>query len=341
MWIRKVGGMLTPSILPFVAFAHHSVGANFDPNVTTEVEGEITEILWRNPHVAFTLTTTDSDGTVAEWNLQSHSVSILRRMGTVDPFVQIGDRVKAAGWPARRGQGMFVNNMLLPTGEEFVFGFGAEPADLRWSDRLWGTNERWFAETGDSSAAGRGIFRTWSTTLARGQHAFWLPEYPLTESARATQAAFDPLTEDPLLNCGLKGMPAIMSAPYPLEFIDEGDTIAVHLEEYDTVRTIYLGAQAAVVPTPSILGHSTGRWEGDTLVVRTTAVNWGHFHGRGIPTSGDMEIIERFTPVENGSRLQYEMTVTDPATFTEPVVMDKTWVWLPDVSVEPYECIAD
>jgi hypothetical protein len=30
--------------------------------------------------------------------------------------------------------------------------------------------------------------------------------------------------------------------------------------------------------------------------------------------------------------------VTDPANFTEPVVKGKTWVWLPDVRVEPYEC---
>ena len=343
MYVRKiVGGALVLGLVPVLALAHHSVAANFDRDVTRELDGEITAILWRNPHVAFTLTTTDSNGSQAEWNLETHSLSIMKRMDVMEPFVEVGDQVKVAGWPARQGQGMFVNSMLLPSGEEFVFAFGSEPADLRWSDRLWGTNERWFAESGDSSAAERGIFRVWSTSLAGGQGFFWLPEYPLTDEARAAQADFNPVTDDPLLNCALKGMPAIMSAPYPIEFVDEGDTIVLNIEEYDTVRTIHLGAQAAVVPRPSILGHSTGRWEGETLVVETSAVNWGYFRGTGeYPTSDDIEFVERFTPIENGSKLHYELTVTDPATFTEPVVMDKTWVWLPDVTVDPYECIAD
>ena len=84
-----------------------------------------------------------------------------------------------------------------------------------------------------------------------------------------------------------------------------------------------------------------GRWDGDTLVVETTAVNFGHFSGRGIPTTEEMVIVERYTPVESGGRLRYEVTITDPTVFTEAVVMDKSWVWLPDVTVEPYECIAD
>ena len=340
MRVKKMPGVFALCALPLIGSAHHSIDSNFDRSVTTELEGEITEILWRNPHVAFALTTTDASGTEAEWDLETHSLSIMRRMDVNEPFIEIGDRVKVAGWPARRGQGMFVNNMLLPSGEEFVFAFGPEPADLRWSDRLWGTNERWFAESGDTSAAERGIFRVWSTTLAGGQAFFWLPDYPLTDATRAANADFDPLTDNPLIDCALKGMPAIMSAPYPLEFVDNGDTISLHLEEYDTVRTIYLDEQTSAAPIPSILGHSMGHWENETLVVATTDVNWGYFRGNGeYPTSDDIEFMERFTPIENGSRLRYEMTVTDPATFTEPVIMGKTWVWLPDVNVEPYECI--
>ena len=341
MGIRGMFRLLTMCTLPGLVFSHHSVSVHFNPSVIMELEGEVTEILWRNPHVSFTLKVTNNNDAVADWDLETHSLSIMRRMDVIEPFVKIGDQVKVAGWPTRRGQGIFVNNMLLPTGEEFVFMFKAEPADLRWSDRLWGTNDRWFAESGDSSAEERGIFRVWSTTLAGGQHFLWLPEYPLTEEAREAQATFDPLTDDPLLNCGLKGMPAIMSAPYPLEFVDEGNIITVQIEEYDTTRTIHMGTRPSVMPAPSILGYSTGHWEDSTLVVMTTGINWGYFASRGIPTSENIEIVERFTPIENGSKLQYEITVTDPATFTQPVVMGKTWIWLPDVKVEPYECITN
>ena len=232
---------------------------------------------------------------------------------------------------------MFVNNLLLPSGEEFVFRFSPEPADLIWSDRLWGTNDRWFAETGDTSNAEQGIFKVWSTTLADGKSSLWLGDYPLTDAARATIAEYDAEFDDPLLNCAIKGMPAIMAAPYPFEFVDEGDTIVMRIEEYDLRRMIHLEPQAGD-PEPSVLGHSTGRWEGETLVVETSAVNFGHFNVRGIPLSDEVEMVERFTPIENASELQYEITVTDPATFTEPVVMDKTLVWLPDVQIAPYEC---
>ena len=332
MQIRGLGFLVAFAGAPVLA--HHSVVANFDANVTEEAEGVITNVAWRNPHILFTLTT--ADGT--ELTLDTHSLSIMRRLGAAEPFIHVGDSVKVAGWPSRRGEGMFVNNMLLPSGEEFVFDFGAEPADLRWSDRMWGTNENWFAEGGDPSAEERGIFRVWSTTLAGGGAFFFQRAYPLTEEAQAFNAAFDITNEDPLFDCAPKGAPAIMSAPYPLEFSDRGDTIELRIEEYDTLRTIYMNPETAPAPSPSILGHSTGLWKGDTFVVETTHVNWGYLDGRGVPLSQEAVLVERFTPTESGGRLEYELTVTDPRNFTEPVVMGKSWVWLPDVRVEPYEC---
>lgn len=317
--------------------AHHSVAASFDPEQTVEAEGVITAVAWRNPHILFTLTSADG----SEQILDSHSLSIMRRLGAAEPFVEVGDSVKVAGWPSRRGEGMFVNNMLLPSGEEFVFDFTPEPADLRWSDRMWGSNENWFAESGDTSAEERGIFRVWSTTLAGGD-AFFFPRassaYPLTPQAQAAVDAFDITTDDPLFNCAPKGVPAIMTAPYPFEFIDRDDTIELRIEEYDTLRTIYMNSATVPAPSPSILGHSMGHWEDATLVVETTHVNWGHLNGRGVPLSEQAVIVERFTPTQSGGRLEYELTVTDPRNLTEPLVMGKSWVWLPDVRVEPYEC---
>ncbi|HEY5623000.1 MAG TPA: hypothetical protein VIV14_04505, partial [Gammaproteobacteria bacterium] len=219
--------------------------------------------------------------------------------------------------------------------------FEPEPADLIWSDRMWGTTERWFAEGGDESAEELGIFRTWATTLAGNGNAFWLREYPLTPTARAFLDDYDPTVDDPLLNCGLKGMPGIMSAPYPLAFHDRGETIEIQLEEYDTLRTVYMNATTAPAPEYSLHGRSIGRWEGNTLVVETTHVNWGHLNARGVPLSNDAHFLERFTVSEDGSRLDYAITVTDDATFSEPVTLSKFWVYIADVSVEPYECVPD
>ncbi len=350
MIVYRVSAFLGVLLLPFAAFGHHSFAATFASDVIVELEGEVTEVRWRNPHVGFTLKTVDSSGAETLWSMESHSLSIMRRMDLGTAFIHVGDRVKVAGNLPRRSdiKAMFVQNILLPSGEEWVFKFGASSADLLWSDRLLGSLDTWFATEGETSEADRGIFRAWSTSLA-DPDAVLFPEtsfdpasvnnYPLTEAAKEALAAFDPVTDTPTLNCAPKGMPIIMEQPYPMEIVDQGDSILLRLEEYDTLRTIDLGvAVAGVNQPPSRLGYSAGHWEGSTLVVRTTKVNWMHFDTVGIPLSDSVEIVERFTPSEDGSRLGYRMTVTDPATFTEPVVLDKHWLSLPGIQVHPYEC---
>jgi hypothetical protein len=192
---------------------HHSFATIFDVDVITELEGEVTEVLWRNPHVRFTLKTVDDSGEDSLWAIESHSLSIMRRMDLATAFIRAGDEVKVAGNPARRTDVnlMFAQNILLPSGEEWVFRVGARPADLRWSDRLMGTTDKWFAAEGDVSEANRGIFRVWSTSFSIRGNGLRRPSYPLTESAQAAVAQFDPIEDNPLANCAPKGMPYIMT----------------------------------------------------------------------------------------------------------------------------------
>ena len=87
------------------------------------------------------------------------------------------------------------------------------------------------------------------------------------------------------------------------------------------------------------MGDSIGHWDGDTLVVTTTRVNWPYYTQAGIPQSEVVEIVEQFTPSSDGSRLDYVLTVTDPVTFTEPVEQEKYWIWRPQETVEPFDCL--
>ena len=82
-----------------------------------------------------------------------------------------------------------------------------------------------------------------------------------------------------------------------------------------------------------------GRWDGATLIVETTHINWGHLGSRFIQLSDDLHVVETFAVVEDGGRLEFEMTMTDGYAFTEPVTLSKSWVYLPDVQVEPYDCV--
>lgn len=327
------------------ASAHHSVSAWFDTTTgLTELEGEVTEMRWQNPHVIFTMRVANASGQVEFWDIETLSISGIQRWGITQDLFGVGDRLKVAGNPSRRNShNVFVRNILLPGGREIVLGGAA-----RWSEQTLRASEVLQAQEGDASRPELGIFRTWSSGSGGG---FLFPEaldatfdfgrYPLTAAARATLEAFDFAADDPTNDCMPKGMPTIMEQPYPLEFIDQGARIQMRMEEYDTLRTIHMDAAGAGADAaaPSRNGYSLGRWDGRTLVITTTKSSWGHFDSVGIPLSAAAVMAERFTPSDDGARLDYSLTVTDAATFTSPVEMKKFWIWRPEIKLERYSCV--
>src|SRR5207245_6861103 len=85
-----------------------------------------------------------------------------------------------------------------------------------------------------------------------------------------------------------------------------------------TARTIHLD-KVEGPPDDTYMGHSVGRWEGDTLVVDVTnfnGKNWfdraGNFH------SDALHLVERFTPITPDA-IRYEVTIEDPKVFTRPL----------------------
>lgn len=323
------------------SLGHHSARITYDMEQVIEVEGEVTDVIWRNPHVRFDLRSVDGEGNETVWNVESIPVSRLSRVGVTPDVLEVGETVRIAGFPARRPvQDVYAINMLLEDGREVLL----DTPVARWTENTIGTG---LDETPGTPSAdpSLGLFRVWSTDgsflsietrfLTEGGTL----DYPLTAAAQEAKDAWDPLAPDnPFLTCTPKGMPTIMQQPNPVEFEDNGDRIAFRMEEFDTVRVIWM-TDDAPEPPPSPLGHSVGRWEDEhTLVVRTTRIDWLYFDQNGHRQSGDIETLERFTMDEAGSRLDYELTVTDPWLFTEPVVLRKAWQWVPGDQVLPFEC---
>ena len=85
-------------------------------------------------------------------------------------------------------------------------------------------------------------------------------------------------------------------------------------------------------------GDSRGRWDGEALVVTTTNIGYRWFNGNGIPLGPGAALEERFALNDDGSRLNYTMTIADSATFTAPVTLRKSWEWRPGEQVKPYQC---
>src|SRR5437763_4240316 len=138
---------------------------------------------------------------------------------------------------------------------------------------------------------------------------------------------------DPEGYCLPPGGPRMMATPYPMEIIQ--------LSEQKRIIMIFEGAThiwreismdgrehpKGDALNPTYLGHSVGRWEGDTLVVDVVGVNeatWLDYFGH--PHTDQLHVVERFTR-PNKWTLHYEATIDDPGAYTKPfkVAWDIPW----------------
>ena len=131
-----------------------------------------------------------------------------------------------------------------------------------------------------------------------------------------------------------------MFDPVPMEITDGGDRIHVHTEEYSIQRVIYL-TEDRPEPVPSNVGYSIGRWEGDTLVVETTHVDWPYIDPYGTPQSDQASYVETFRVADDESQLDYTIVMTDPVMFAAPVEVSRGWLWQPGTELVDLECIAE
>ena len=135
--------------------------------------------------------------------------------------------------------------------------------------------------------------------------------------ARRDENRANALTRDPVVKCLMPGVPRATYLGYPFQITQGAEKIMIAYGFSNAGRTIHLDE----VDAPGIdswMGHSVGRWEGDTLVVEVTELidqTWldrsGNYH------SGAMTVTERYTPV-TPHHIEYEATIDDPEVFTEP-----------------------
>jgi len=311
---------------PLGVSALHSVFP-YDMATFVELEGLITGVRWRSPHIMLKIAAQDDSSESIEWELEGDSINAAMRRGLTRDSINVGDRVRVAGNPSNRGvREMLVTHVLLPNGQEHLVH--DRPRPLRWTEAPTD------APPVDSSL-GRSIFRVWSFGSSHRPRE----PYVYTPSAQAARAAFEPATDMLALRCIAPGMPNAILNPYPIEFIDEGEQIRLRVEQWDATRLIDMAS--AEVPdgtAPSLLGYSLGDWEGDTLVVKTSHVDFPYLDDEGTPLSEEAEMVERFTVSDDGRRLHHEVVITDPRNLVEPVIVDGFWNWIPGAEIGPYGC---
>jgi hypothetical protein len=337
--IRLVSLVLVLNLSVGFALAHHSQAGIFDSNKKIEVTGIIKSVSWRNPHGQILLTAKDAKGVETVWDAETASISILRIRGVDGTSIHVGDRVTIAGSPSLRNRPeLLATNVLLPSGYEFTFGTDGAYFPAGKAGRLIGTVKP-DVNAAAAKARADGMFRVWSTIM-NDPAAFPMFKggYPLTDTGTAGLAKWNP-RDNILLKCGTKGTPLIMISPLPMEFRKDGDKIVMRIEEYDSVRTIHMNPKDSAPTAHTLFGFSRGRWEGTTLVVETDHIAAGYFDHLGVPQSDQVKTVERFTPDADYSRLDYTLTTTDPVNFTRAFELKRYFVWKPESSVHPYQCL--
>ena len=151
---------------------------------------------------------------------------------------------------------------------------------------------------------------------------------PINDSARAFAEAWDAsrLTV-PEHQCRAHSAPYIMRGPLNMRIWEERhretqQVVAIHVDisNFQQRRVVWMDGR----PHPSALaehtwmGFSTGRWDGDTLVVTTSHIKQMWHRRNGIPQSDLVRLTERFTV--HGSVLTYVTITEDPVYLTETLV---------------------
>jgi hypothetical protein len=165
-------------------------------------------------------------------------------------------------------------------------------------------------------------------------------ESPIRSEAAALASRRMQTMDTPSSHCLPLGIPAIELLAFPFKVLQTQEAIVILYEASGVFRQIHTdGRKLPENPFPSWMGYSTGKWEGDTLVVETAGFNdqgwmdnWGH------PRSEALRVQERFHRRDFG-HLDVQATIDDPKVLTRPVTIKFTELLIPNSDVLEAFCV--
>lgn len=164
-----------------------------------------------------------------------------------------------------------------------------------------------------------------------------VPLQPWAEAIRQERRA-NLSKDDPEGHCLPAGVPRI--SPFPFKIV-QTPTLIVYLDEGNvhSYRQFFLDGRGHPPDADQLwMGHSIGKWEGDTLVVDTTGFNektW--LNGQGMPHTDALRVVERYRRPDLG-HLEVEITIEDPAAFTKPHTFKRVHTLMPHAELLEYVC---
>jgi hypothetical protein len=299
------------------AFAHHSQAA-FDASREITIEGTVSRLDWKNPHIYLIVETADEKGGKRLQQIEGLAVTQALVDGLDRKALKPGTHVLVRANPNRHGADRTVRGLDVVT-----------TADGKVHP-MYRRNGAALQLKPATSIAGK-----WAPSLAEAGRVFGIvrSEWQLTPAARAGQ---------------LPGACDIEPIPF-LATINEFRTIEISATSvkfrFDNsgdraVRVVHLNQQQHPANiAPSLFGHSIGHWEGETLVIDTVGYK-PHVSGlfSGIPAGTGKHTVERVTLASDRLHLRYQLTMEDPQYLAAPATLDMLWDHRPDLDFAKVPC---
>jgi hypothetical protein len=208
----------------------------------------------------------------------------------------------------------------------------------------------------DSGTQTSGISGVWVQEPGKATRANWvdsqgnrLEKLPLTawgeerfKASRATHgsnAVASTTSTEPIVNCLPPGVPGIyMVSIYPMEIIQVPGRVIMFFEYGNYVRQIFTDGRKHQSLTPTWMGDSIGKWEGDALVIDSSGFNdktW--IDSEGHPHSDALHVVERIRRIDH-DHLVDEITVEDPKAYTTTLTTKRVFDFEPDWNIAEFVC---
>jgi hypothetical protein len=146
--------------------------------------------------------------------------------------------------------------------------------------------------------------------------------------------------DNPDARCLPIGPLQMVSHPLPKKILHRADLLVLLHERNMEFRQVFLdGRPLPVDPQPTFNGYSTGRWDGDTLVVETAGFRdglWADFFGS--PLTDQARLTERYQRPNFGTLL-VRVTIDDPKAYARPWSIDINQHFAPDTDLLEYACL--
>jgi len=306
--------------------AHHSP-ARYDLRAQRTVEGTIADYEWGNPHVYLSVRENGSDRV---WVVEAYPSTAMKQYGwAADTFVR-GESVVVGGSPGRDASRNILFLKMIRKADSAVALYDSggaeaalpnEPAEIFRATSIAGT---WMSSVGPlfGTFFGPGVLQI------------------STPQGAAAVAEFGD-TANPGLECVPFQPPVYMILPGFRSIEVRGDVVTIRGEDAAVDRVVHLDVATHDGATPSVHGHSIGRWDGGTLIVETTQFAPHRLgNGAGLPSGAGKRLVERFALNADGG-LTYSFELEDPEYLKERVTGTSQWLYRPDVEYVATPCDRD